>query len=297
MVRSLLVYLMTILSFCYAECDLLSLSGGGSFGSVEAGILDGLVMSHSIPTHFDVITGISAGGLNAGLLHHFDNVSDALPLLKELYMTTKTQDIYESNMMGIFSRWSIYDNSPLEKTLHAILGNTTQSLYPPIVLIGASNLITEELDVFSLGALSFEEKIDVLMSTTAIPLVFPPRSFQNTWYIDGGVISNEMITQAIGEIQCSFYNITHINARPKYKAANTIHGFVSYVSAVVRMLLNTFDDPLAQATSCTFPKGQINACFPISEELNQYSILDFDHGGELYELGRLHHECSTYPLC
>jgi len=264
---------------------------------VEAGMLDGLITSRSIPSHFHVITGISAGGLNAGFLHHFDNVSDALSPLKELYTNTKTHDIYESDLVGIFSRWSIYNNSPLEKTLTAVLGNTTQSLHPPIVLIGASNLLTEELDVFSFGSLSFEDKINVLMSTTAIPFVFPPRSFQNTLYIDGGVISNELITQAIGEVQCSFYNITFMNARPKYKATATIDGFMSYASAVVRMILNTFDYELAQTTSCTFPKGQINACFPTSNELNQYSMLDFDHGGELYELGRLHHECITYPLC
>ena len=33
------------------------------------------------------------------------------------------------------------------------------------------------------------------MSTSAIPLAFPPRKYNNALYIDGGVISNEIIPQ------------------------------------------------------------------------------------------------------
>lgn len=47
-------------------CNVLALSGGGAFGAVEMGILDGLVASGRAPTSYDILTGISAGGLNAG---------------------------------------------------------------------------------------------------------------------------------------------------------------------------------------------------------------------------------------
>ena len=50
------------------ECNLLALSGGGSFGMVEVGILKSLYDKNQIPSEFDVISGISAGGLNAGFL-------------------------------------------------------------------------------------------------------------------------------------------------------------------------------------------------------------------------------------
>ena len=290
-------FLLNAIQTVYSECNLLSLSGGGSFGAVEAGILDSLVSNEQIPSRFDVVTGISAGGLNAAFLYHFENVTSALPGLKQLYETTKTQDIYVSDILGIFTRWSIYDNSPLEKMLNQVLGNTPQTSNPPTVLIGASNIITEQLDVFSFEELSFEDQINALMSTTAIPFIFPPRTFQGSLYVDGGVISNEMITQAIGEMQCNYYNVTFISASTKDKGNNNITGLFSYLSAVVRMIFRTFDNQLAQASSCKYPMGQINACYPTGDELDNYSIFDFDHGADLYNLGQTQHECTTYQLC
>ena len=292
-----IAYFLSLFQYAFSECNLLSLSGGGSFGAVEAGILDGLVSSEQIPYKFDVITGISAGGLNAAFLYHFNNITSALPKLQELYATTKTVDIYESDIFGIFTRWSIYNNAPLEQTLNRVLNHTSPSTKPPIVLVGASNVLTEQLDVFSFHDLTFQERIDVLMSTTAIPFIFPPRKFQTGLYVDGGVISNEMITQAIGEVQCNFYNVTFISANTRDKNTNTIDGLFSYLSAVVRMIFRTFDYQLAQVSTCTYPKGQITACFPISEELNKYSIFDFDHGTELYNLGKYQNECEVYQLC
>ena len=292
-----LSYILSLLHVAFSECNLLSLSGGGSFGAVEAGILDGLVSSEHIPSRFDVITGISAGGLNAAFLYYFDNVTSAIPKLQELYSNTKTADIYESDIFGIFSRWSIYNNAPLETTLLNVLGHTNQTANPPIVLIGASNVLTEQLDVFSFRDLSFQDKIDSLMSTTAIPFIFPPRKFRNGLYVDGGVISNEMITQAIGEVQCNFYNITFISASTRDNNTNKVDGLFTYLSAVVRMIFRTFDYQLAQVSSCTYPKGQITACFPTSEKLNQYSIFDFDRGQELYDLGKTEHACEVYELC
>ncbi len=288
---------VSLFHYTFSECNILSLSGGGSFGAVEAGILDGLVSSEQIPYKFDVITGISAGGLNAAFLYHFENVTSALPKLQDLYDTTKTADIYESDIFGIFSRWSIYNNAPLEQTLNRVLNHTSQTVQPPIVLIGASNVITEQLDVFSFHDLSFEDRIDALMSTTAIPFIFPPRKYKNGLYVDGGVISNEMITQAIGEMQCNFYNITFISASTRDKNTNKIDGLFSYLSAVVRMIFRTFDYQLAQVSTCTYPKGQITACFPTSDELNNYSIFDFDHGTELYNLGKHENECEVFQLC
>lgn len=292
-----LCYVMTLLQVGFSECNLLALSGGGSFGAVEAGMLDSLSSSHKIPHDFKVITGISAGGLNAAFLYHFENVTTALPPLKELYTTLQTKDIYESDILGIFKRWSIYNNAPLEQTLITVLGNMNQTSRPPIVLIGASNILTEKLDVYSFDKLTFEDKIGLLMSTSAIPVIFPPRTFQNGLYVDGGVISNEMINQAIGEIQCHFYNITFISASSKKTGMNKVDGLFSYLSTVVRMIMSTFDYQLAQTSTCTYPKGQINACYPTSSELSNYSILDFDHGLELYELGKKENECIVYQLC
>ena len=297
----MLRFIVSVISFFSiwstdAKCNVLALSGGGAFGAVEVGIIDALVSTKQIPPMFDVITGISVGGLNAGVFSYYNDIITALPTLITMYTTIRTPDIYYSDIRNIFSRWSIYNNAPLEKTLHTLLQSLSLPKYPPIVLIGASNLYTEKLDIFAINTLSLSEKIDVLMSTTAIPLIFPPRMYNNSLYIDGGIISNEIIHQATGFIDCAFYNITFIDARVQ-NIQNNITGFVSYLSTVLNTVLNTFDSQLAQITTCTYPKGQINACFPTDSELERYSMLDFNHGKELYISGNKNNMCIRYDLC
>lgn len=277
-------------------CNILALSGGGAFGAVEVGIVDALVSTKRIPPLFDVITGISAGGLNAGVFSYYNDIVTALPTLINMYSTITTQDVYYSDMRNLFSRWSIYNNAPLEKTMTTLLQSLPLPKYPPIVLIGATNVYTEELDIFMLNSLPLPEKIDVLMSTTAIPLIFPPRMYNHSLYIDGGIISNEIIYQATGFIDCAFYNITFIAARALH-GTNNITGFTSYLSAVLHTVFTTFDSQLAQVTTCRYPKGQINACFPTDPQLETYSVLDFNHGKSLYLSGRNNHTCITYDLC
>ena len=54
------------------------MSGGGAFGAVEMGVLDVMVTSGKAPNKYDIVTGISAGGLNAGFLSYYDHVTNAL---------------------------------------------------------------------------------------------------------------------------------------------------------------------------------------------------------------------------
>ena len=280
------------------NCNILSLSGGAAYGAVEMGILDSLVTTKQIPDRFDVITGISTGGINAAFLSHFDNVSSALPYMYNIFSNLHTKDIYTPHYLGIFSKWAIYDNSPLEKTLGNILQSAPHNANPPpLTLIGASNVYTERLDVFKYTELPHNDKIDVLMSTSAIPVIFPPRKYNGGLYVDGGVIANELIDQVIGQIPCQFYNVTFISARAKDGVNNGITGLFSYLSAIVHMILNTFDYQLAQVTTCVNPKGAIKACFPTSPDLAKYSVLDFDNEAVLYELGKANNGCVEYQLC
>ena len=55
------------------SCKALALSGGGSLGAYEAGIIYGL-MHEGNPQDFewDVVTGVSAGAINAAAVSVFD---------------------------------------------------------------------------------------------------------------------------------------------------------------------------------------------------------------------------------
>ena len=280
-------------------CNVLALSGGGSFGAAQMGALDYLISARIAPDSYDILTGISAGGLNAAFLSYSTNVSAALPAIRGIYANLTTAQIYSSNIFHILSTYGVYSTAPLATTLSRII--ETHEGSGPITLIGATNVVKQTLDVFRYDlATSVEERLDILMSTTAIPIVFPPHTMNGVLYVDGGVISNEMIQQAVSQKSCGFYNFTFVSASPPSVGNRTIDGFFSYVSAIGSLLLNTFDYQLAEYESVACigsPRGLIQACFPTAAALSGYSILDFNNGAALYALGRAGAECMNYQFC
>jgi NTE family protein len=284
------------------ECQVLALSGGGAFGAVQMGVLDGLTATGQAPVSYDIVTGISAGGLNAAFLSYYTNVSQALPDIHAILAGLTSADVYQTALLDILSEWSYYSTAPLAGTLTGVLSGKTP-LPPavgPMTLIGASNVLTHQLDVWHFDRLGLADRIAVLMSTSAIPLVFPPQKVNGSLYVDGGVISNELIHQAMGQLVCDSYNVVFVSAggsSANAAARPMPTGLFSYVGAVVNLLVDTFDYQLAQTTNCSYPRGTIQACFPTSPSLGNYSILDFDYGAELYALGRESFECQKLPLC
>ena len=280
------------------ECNILALSGGGAFGSVEMGILDGLTSSGETPFSYDIITGISAGGLNAGFLSYYNNVSNALPDIYSILSNLQTGDVYQSAILDILTEWSVYSTTPLSSTLTGILSPKTPIPDGPMTLIGASNVLNQQLDVWHFEGLSTADRVNVLMATSAIPFVFPPQTINGSLYVDGGVISNELIHQAMGQLACDSYSVVFISASDHSATGRAMPtGLISYAGAVVDLLVSTFDYQLAQPMNCTYPRGTLQACFPTSPYLSNYSILDFDYGAILYELGRDSYRCETMPLC
>lgn len=283
-------------------CNVLALSGGGAFGAVQMGMLDGLTATGCAPVSYDIITGISAGGLNAGFLSYYTNVSQALPDIYQILSGLTSADVYQSALLNILSEWSYYSTAPLASTLTSVLSGKSPlpSGVGPITLIGASNVLTHQLDIWHFERLYVADRVAALMATSAIPLVFPPQQINGSLYVDGGVISNELIHQAMGQLICDSYNVVFVSASATSGSATPRPmptGLFSYVGAIVNLLVDTFDYQLAQITNCSYPRGTIQACFPTSPSLGNYSILNFDYGAELYALGRESYACETLALC
>ena len=190
-------YLSTI-----SATDQLSFSGGGAFGAVEIGILKKI--RENFPVNYDRYTGISAGGLNSGFLSHFENIDEGIKEAEEMYSSIRNKNIYEILPdTGV----SLLNTHPLHKTLTSIVGNMNST---PIIdtLIGAVNLNTGILDVYKYNDnRSIEDKVLLLMSTSAIPIVFPPVKYKNYMYADGGTLSNALLEVVHSS---DYLNITYI---------------------------------------------------------------------------------------
>jgi len=296
-----IILLLFLLSVTYAKntCNILALSGGGSFGAVQVGIISDLIEKQQIVERYDILTGISAGGLNVGFMSYYKNISTGIDKLTNIYLNLKNSDIYKDEFFGLKTSWSIYSTSPLEKTIKTIIKNKYSESDVPITLIGSTNLNSQQLDIWEYNNYNYNDKVNIMMATSAIPIVFPPRIFNNTIYVDGGVIDNEIIFQAMGRLKCDDYKVDFISASNRNIEVQQITGFIDYVKAVGNLIINTYNYQLAELESitCLYPLGHINVYYPNDTKLDKYSILDFDHSKELIEIGKNNYVYKRFDLC
>lgn len=276
------------------ECNVLSMSGGGAFGAVEASILRELVRHKRLEVVPDIITGISAGGLNAGFLSYFrENMTtfrDGIERLNHLWRTMKTADVYKRDLLKIFSQWSIYNTEPLRETLREVI-ETYDGVYSTSskhTFIGATNLNTNQLDIFRFEDLNTTEKLLGLIATSAVPLLFPPVEWGGSVYVDGGVIADEIIWQVLNSRECESYNVVVILANQyTLTPKETPSSFYHYIQRLLSFLMTSFNSQLIDIHQMTKHKQiGITLCYPTSSDLMKFSAWNFNDGGQMIELAR-----------
>lgn len=268
--------------------NVLALSGGGSFGAVEIGILDKI---NSMETKkYDIYTGISAGGLNVGFLSHFDNLKQGLYEVKNIYSELKNRNVFE-----IFpnTNVSLLNTEPLRKTITKTLSKLGSTNQP--TLIGSTNLNTAHLDIYEYHKLNNEQQIDLLMATSAIPVIFPPIKFNNYLYVDGGEMFNEIITDITSD---KFINVTFITPSNGIKPNYDIVTFKDIVKRNIDIVTSTFNNQIYKANvNCEKPRGVIYMWYCDSSTLSGYSSLDFNYGDDLIKIGYDNAKYDVYNLC
>lgn len=268
----------------------LSFSGGGSFGAVEIGILKRLA---EIETQsFDLYTGISAGALNAGYLSYYKNLDLGIKSAELLYSSIKTRMIYELlPTTGV----SLLNTAPLEKTLTTII--KTMPTLPAIhTLIGATNMYSGKLDIYNFEDQSDDDKVRLLMASSAIPGMFPPIKFNSQLYADGGTLSNELIDV---EHDGSYLNITFITPYEDYAYNDTpINSIKDMLCRTAMIILGNFNNPISALNeNCRIPIGEINKYYVPPDVLKGYNILNFDKGAELVDIGYRNMIHKRFSLC
>jgi predicted patatin/cPLA2 family phospholipase len=282
-------------------CNVLSFSGGGSFGAVEIGILKNIYLPE-----YDIITGVSAGALNAGLLSYYNSkhnnsILKGINVLIDLYSSMRNPDVYEKSIFDFPKYWSYYSTKPFRKTLTNIISNKSyvSGTKDKITLIGSTNLNLGYLETFDFDTFDKTNQVEILMSSTAIPILFPPNQMNGSTYVDGGLISNQILIGLKQKIQCKTYNITYISSGEKLNQITNIDSFGSFTKRLIKVFKSSFDDQMdiLQGLNCKFPSGKIYYYYPLDKMLEQYSILDMDHGAELIDIGSKYHKVEVFDYC
>jgi predicted patatin/cPLA2 family phospholipase len=287
----MLVTLLSLLLVSVSSLNQLSFSGGGSFGAVEIGILKRVVELNK-NVQYDLYTGISAGALNAGFLSYYSNINQGIKTAEYIYSSIRNRMIYD---IVPNTGLSLLNTEPLYNTLTKIIDKMSNK---PIIhtLIGATNMYSGKLDIYSFEDQDDINKVLLLMSSSAIPGMFPPIKFNDQLYVDGGTLSNELIQV---EHDSNYLNITFITPYEDYDYNNTpITSLKDMLCRTVMILLSNFNNPMASLNqNCKMPIGEINKFYVPPNVLDGYNILNFDNGDELINIGYNNVIHKKYIIC
>ena len=283
----LFVHIFAFINLNVNALNQLSFSGGGSFGAVEIGILKRILETEN--KVYDLYTGISAGALNAGFLSYFSNLKTGVKSAEKMYDSMHNLLVYK---LDPFTGISILNTEPLFKTLTRIINGK------PLIhtLIGATNLYSGNLDVYTFEDNDDANKVLLLMASSAIPGIFPPVNYNGQLYADGGTLSNELL-QVKGNN--GYLNITYITPYEGYVYNNKpITSLKDMIKRTLDIVISNFNNPLATLNqNCLNPVGEINKYFVSPEYLEDFNSLNFDTGQELIDIGYKYATSKKYKVC
>lgn len=170
----------------------LILTGGGSLGAVQVGMLRELMDAGFRP---DFIVGVSAGALNGAFLAA-DPAIDAVDRMAVLWSRVTTREVLGLSWRSLLAFAGLQDHFADARGLRSVLERELAvrefpGLKIPLHVLSAE-LASGEGVVLSRGALS-----DAILASTAIPGVFPPVAIDGRMLVDGAVALESPISVAI----------------------------------------------------------------------------------------------------
>lgn len=202
------------------------LTGGGARAAYQVGLLRGIAR-HFPDVRFQIITGVSAGAINAVFLAaHEGTLTEKTDALRDLWCTLECKHIFRfdvrsmipfrSALASIFprKRWTrprgVVDTSPLRDLLTHVLdtppGQPVRSISRNIErgLLHSVALMTLDYntgqsvrwvqgrngDIFdgpNRRAVETSLTLDHVLASAALPFVFPAVRIGNEWHGDGGI--------------------------------------------------------------------------------------------------------------
>lgn len=212
-----------------------ALGGGGGAGGYQAGVIYRLTQNGWKP---DIISCISVGALNGIML-----AIGRIQQMKEIWYNLEASMVRERSTVwkyakkfGLFKLGfgdpplGYWSNEPLKKLIrHEIMDMTTQAEY----YSGAVDIQRGEFINFYIpkGTTFTEENIDryvdMIVASTAIPLIFTPVTIGDKLLIDGGVVTNTPIKpvskllKGDGEKHITIISTKRRSGKPEYRKVKT----------------------------------------------------------------------------
>lgn len=164
------------------EMDALAISGGGANGAYGAGLLYGWAKKGPRPD-FQLVTGVSAGALLAPFAFlgpAWDNE------LYQAYFGSTFAHFRQPRLLSLLTP-GLYNKAPLEELVRSFVSDrfikavAAEHAKGHRLLIGSTNLDTEQLVVWDMGAIAAKGGVEarnlfttVLVASASVPGVYAP---------------------------------------------------------------------------------------------------------------------------
>lgn len=170
------------------------LSGGGSLGAVQVGMLRALTEHDIAP---DLLVGASAGSINAAYVAGHGLSPDALDDLERVWCGLHRHEVFplspQRSLLALAgARPSLCSSDGLRRLIahHCAFARIEDAPIP--LTIVATDVLTG-MD----AALTEGDAVDAVLASCAIPAVFPPVEIDGRVLFDGGVANNTPISHAL----------------------------------------------------------------------------------------------------
>jgi NTE family protein len=170
------------------------LSGGGSLGAVQVGMLQALSAAGVEP---DVLVGTSAGAVNAAWVAGHGMKPDSLDELGALWCRLRRRDVFPLHpdrvLRGVLGAGrAISSADALGALIRAHAGFTDLEQAPIEIHLVATDLLSGK------GVLVSAGPVDVaVQASAAVPALYPPVRLEGRYLADGGIAHHSGISHAV----------------------------------------------------------------------------------------------------
>jgi NTE family protein len=169
------------------------LSGGASHGAIQVGMLQALAERHVRP---DLVFGASAGALNAAWVAGDPELA-RLDELAAIWVSLHARDVFPLRpLRGLLGFLGRRDSLVSPHSLRALIGRNLRFRRledAPIPLCVVATEVTSGREV----ALDRGDALDAIVASASIPGVLPPVEIDGQILMDGGIVDNTPISNAI----------------------------------------------------------------------------------------------------
>jgi NTE family protein len=257
------------------------LSGGGNRGALQVGALKALLERGIFP---DLIVGTSVGALNGVTLAADPTVAGARRLAAS-WPLIRRADIFPGNAFTVgwrilSGRGSLHGQQNLARFIGQQVSPNVRrfkDLKVPCI-VTATSLSTGQLRLF--GRDPSERLLDALLASTAIPPFFPPYRYQDELLVDGALVANLPISQAIMRGARTIYTLEIVDEM----SAGAGPGMLGTLASSLNAMLSRQHAQEREITALGRKRGVvIHDIRLISGQSLVYN--DFSHSAELVEAG------------